>query len=64
MVSAGPLEEPGLLLEMPDPLRFWHGIDTNLADKWSTRSRPSISPPPGDRLQLAEPALLPLMRRV
>ena len=64
MVSAGPLEEPSLLPEMPDPLRFWHGIDAGLVDKWSTGSRPSHFLLPGDRLHLAEPALLPLLRRV
>ena len=63
MVSAGPLGEPGLLLEMPDPLRFWHGIDASLADKWSTGSRPSLFLPPGGRLHLVDPALLPLLRR-
>ena len=64
MVSAGPLGEPNLLLEMPDPLRFWHGIDAILADKWSTGSRPSLFLLPGDRLHLAKPAPLPLLRRV
>ena len=64
MVSAGPLEEPGLLLEMPDLLHFWHEIDASLADKWSTGSRPSLFLLLGDRLHLVEPALLPLLRRV
>ena len=63
MVSASPLGEPGLLLEMPDPLRFWHGIDAGLADKWSTGSRPSLFPLPGDQLHLAEPVLLHLLRK-
>ena len=64
MVSAGPLEEPSLLPEMPDPLHFWHGIDASLADKWSTGSSPSLFLLPGDRLHLAEPVLLPILRRV
>ena len=64
MVSASPLEEPSLLPEMPDPLQFWHGIDASLADKWSTGSRPSLFLLPRDRLHLAEPALLALLRRV
>ena len=64
MVSADPLEEPSLPLEMLDPSRFWRGIDAGLADRWSTGSRPSLFPLPGDRLHLAEPALLPLLRRV
>ena len=63
MASAGPLEEPSLLPEMPDPLRFWHGIDAGLVDKWSTGSRPSLFLLPGDRLHLAEPVLLLLLRR-
>ena len=64
MVSAGPLEEPGLLLEMLDPSRFWHGIDASLADKWSTGLGPSLFPLPGDQLHLAEPVLLHLLRKV
>ena len=63
VVSTGPLEEPSLLLEMPDPLRFWHGIDAGLVDKWSTGSRPSLFPPLGGRLRLAELILLHLQRR-
>ena len=64
MVSADPLEEPSLPLEMLDPSRFWRGIDAGLADKWSTGSRPSLFLLPGDRLRLTEPALLLLLRRV
>ena len=63
MASADPLGEPSLLLEMLDPLRSWHGIDTGLVDKWSTGSRPSLFLPLGDRPHLAEPVLLPLLRR-
>ena len=63
MVSVGPLEEPSLLPEMPDPLRFWNGIDVGLVDKWSTGSRPSLFILPGDRLHLAEIVLLLLPRR-
>ena len=64
MVSADPLEEPSLLLERPDPSHSWRGIDANLADKWSSGSRPSLFPPLKDRLNLAGPALLLLRRRV
>ena len=64
MVSVDLLEEPGLLLERLDPSHFWHGINASLADKWSTRSRPSLFLPPGGRLHLVELALLPLLRRV
>ena len=63
MVFAGPLEESNLLPEMPDPLRFWHGIDASLADKWSTGSRPSLFLLPGDRLHCVEPVMLLLLRR-
>ena len=63
MVSAGPLEEPSLPPKKPDPLRFRHGIDAGLVDKWSNGSRPSLFILPGDRLHLAEPVLLPLLRR-
>ena len=62
MVSADPLGELGLPLEMPIPSHFWHGIDTSLAGKWSTVSRPSLSPPLGDPLHLAELVLLHLQR--
>ena len=64
MVSAGPLEEPSLPPEMPDPLRFWHGIYAGLVDKWSTGSRPSLFLLPGDRPHLVEPVLLLLLRKV
>ena len=64
MVSADPLEEPSLLLERPDPSHSWRGIDANLADKWSSGSRPSLFPPLRGRLNLAGPALLLLRRRV
>ena len=63
MVSASPLEEPSLPPEMPDPLRFWHGIDVGLVDKWSTGSGPYLFLLPGDRLNLVGPVLLPLWRR-
>ena len=63
MVSADPLEEPGLLPEMLDPSRSWRGIDAGLVDKWSIRSEPSLYPLPGDQLRLAEPVLLHLLRR-
>ena len=63
MVFVGPLEEPSLPPEMPDPLRFWRGIDTGLVDKWSTESRPSLFLLPGDQLHLAEPVPLLLLRR-
>ena len=63
MVSADPLKEPSLLLEMLDPSRFWRGIYVGLADKWSTGSGPSLFPLLGDRLHLAEPALLLPLRR-
>ena len=53
--SADPLEEPSLLLGKLDPPRFWHGIDAGLADRWSTGSKPSLFPLPGDQLHLAEP---------
>ena len=49
---------------MPDPLRFWRGIDAGLADKWSIESRPFLFPLPGDRLHLAEPVPLLLLRKV
>ena len=64
MASVDPLGGPSLLPGMPDPLRSWHGIDAGLADKWSTRSRPSLFPFPGDQLHLAEPVLLHLLRKV
>ena len=64
MASTNPLEKPSLLLELPDPLCSWHGIDAGLVDKWSTGSRPSLFLLPGGRLHLAELALLPLLRRV
>ena len=63
MVSAGPLEEPSLPLEMPDPSRFWRGIDAGLADRWSTGSGPSLFLLPGDQLHLAVPVLLLLQRK-
>ena len=63
MVSADPLEEPSLPLEMLDPSCFWRGIDAGLADKWSTRSGPSLFPLPGDQPRLAEPILLHFLRK-
>ena len=63
VVSVDPLEELGLLLERLDPSHFWRGIDASLAGRWSTGSRPSLFPPPRDRLNLAGPALLPIRRR-
>ena len=63
MVSVDPLEELGLLLERLDPSHFWCGIDTSLAGRWSTGSRPSLFPLPRDRLNLVGPVLLPLWRR-
>ena len=63
MVSVDPLGEPSLPLEMPDPSRFWRGIDASLADRWSTGSRPSLFPLPGDQLHLAVPILLHLLRK-
>ena len=63
MVFADPLEEPSLPLEMLDLSRFWRGINAGLADRWSTGSRPSLFPLPGDQLHLAVPALLHLQRR-
>ena len=57
VVSVDPLEEPGLLLERPDPSHFWRGIDASLADKWSSGSRPSLFSPLRDRLNLFEPAV-------
>ena len=42
MVSADPLEELSLPLEMLDPLRFWRGIDAGLADRWLIGSRSSL----------------------
>ena len=62
-VSADPLGEPSLPLEMLDPSHFWRGIDAGLADKWSTGSGPSLFPLPGDQLRLAEPVLLHLLRK-
>ena len=64
MVSAGPVEEPGLLLERLDPSHFWRGIDASLADKWSTGLRPSLFPPLGDRPRPAGPVLLHLQREL
>ena len=63
MVSADPLEEPSLPLEMLNPLRFWREINADLADKWSIGSEPSLFPLPGDQLRLADPVLLHVMRR-
>ena len=63
MVSTDPLEEPSLLLEMLDPSRFWRGIDAGLTDRWSTGSRPSLFPLPGDQLHLVVPVLLHLLRK-
>ena len=63
MVSADPLEEPSLPLEMLDPSRFWRGIDAGLADRWSTGLGPSLFPLPGDQLHLAVPILLHLLRK-
>ena len=63
MVSADPLEEPSPLLGKLDPSRFWRGIDTGLADRWSTGSKPSLFPLPGDQLHLAVPVLLHLLRK-
>ena len=63
MVSADPLEEPSLPLEMLDPSRFWRGIDTGLANRWSTGLWLSLLPPLGDRLHLVGPVLLHLQRR-
>ena len=64
VVFAGPLEEPSLLLEMPDPLCFWRGINAGLADRWSTGSRPSLFILLRGRLHLVELVLLLLLRRV
>ena len=63
MVSADPLGEPSLPLEMPDLSCFWRGIDASLADRWSTGSGPSLFPLPGDQLHLAVPVLLHLLRK-
>ena len=63
MVSADPLEEPSLPLERLDLSHFWRGINTSLADKWSTESRPYLFPPLGGRLRPTELALLHLQRR-
>ena len=63
MVSADPLEEPNLPLEMLDPSRFWRGIDAGLADRWSTESGPSLFPLLGNQLHLAVPVLLHLLRK-
>ena len=64
MAFVDPLRGPSPLPGMHDPLCSWHGIDVGLADKWSTGSRPSLFLLLGDRLHLAEPALLPLLIRV
>ena len=63
MVSADPLEEASLPLEMLDLSRFWHGIDASLADKWSIGLRPSPFPLLGYQLCLAGPILLHLQRK-
>ena len=60
MVFAGLLKEPSLPPEMLDLSCFWHGIDGGLADKWLTRSRPSLFLLPGGRLRLARLVLLHL----
>ena len=64
MVSVDPLKEPGVLFGRLDLSHFWCGIDTSLADRWSTGSRPSLFLPPRGRLHLVELALLLLRRRV
>ena len=64
MVSADPLEEPSLPLERLGPSCFWRGIDASLADRWLTRSGPSLFPLPGDQQHLAELVLLLPLRKV
>ena len=64
MASADPLAGLSLPPEMHDPSHSWHGITASLVDKWSTGSRLSLFLLLGDRLHLAEPVLLPLLRRV
>ena len=61
---ADPLGAQGLLLEMLDLSRFWHGIDGGLADKWSNGSKPCLSLLPGGQQHLAKLALLQLQRKV
>ena len=63
MVSADPLEEPSLPLEMLDPSRFWHGINAGLADRWLIGSRPSLFLLPEDQLHLVVPVLLLVLRK-
>ena len=63
MVSVGPLGELNLPPGKLDSSHFWHGSDTSPAGKWSTGSRPSLFLLLGDRLHLAEPVLLLLLRR-
>ena len=63
MVSAGPPVKPSLPPEMPDPSRFWRGIDAGLADRWLIGSRPSLFLLPGDRMHLVVPILLLLLRK-
>ena len=63
MVSADPLEEPSLPLEMLDPSRFWRGIDAGLADRWSIASRPFLFLLLGGRLRPAGLVLLHLQSR-
>ena len=58
MVSADPLGELSLPLEMLDPSRFWHGIDTGLADRWLIGSRPSLFLLQGGQLHLVALVLL------
>ena len=58
MVSADPLGEPSLPLEMLDPSPFWHGIDVGLADRWLIVSRLSLFLLPRDQLHLVMLVLL------
>ena len=64
MVSADPLEEPSLPLEMLDPSRFWRGIDAGLADRWSTGLESSLFLLPEGQQHPDGLVLLRLLRRV
>ena len=63
MASADPLGEPNLLPGRLDSSLFWRGSDASPAGKWSIGSKPSLFPPLGGRLRLAELVLLHLQRK-
>ena len=63
MVSVDPLGGPSLILGSLDSSHFWHGIDTNLANRWLIGSWPFLFLLPGGRLRPVGLVLLHLQSR-